>query len=94
MVNTVLKKTLTILMLPGHSSPEEGELSSSGGSSNLSSDEFDESELRKEFDDGYDSELVGDEEDRRNLENMTEKEREQELYNRYSSSTISVYYVC
>jgi len=47
-----------------------------------SESEFDEEALRKEFDDGYDSELVGDEDDRRRLENMTEKEREQELYNR------------
>lgn len=64
-------------------SHEEGEISSSGGdSSGASSTEFDEQELRKQFDDGYDHELVGDDEDRRRLENMTEKEREQELYNR------------
>ena len=47
-----------------------------------SESDFDEDALRKEFDDGYDAELVGDEEDRIRLENMTEKEREQELYNR------------
>nr|CAB3265817.1 RNA polymerase-associated protein RTF1 homolog [Phallusia mammillata] len=70
------------------SSPEDGEISSSEGSEAGSDDDFsgdsdfDEDSLRKEFDDGYDSELVGDEEDRRKLENMTEKEREQELYNR------------
>ncbi|XP_039265934.2 RNA polymerase-associated protein RTF1 homolog [Styela clava] len=64
-------------------SPEEGEISSSGAeSSGGSSGEFDEEELRKQFDDGYDEELVGDDDDRRALENMTEKEREQELYNR------------
>lgn len=44
--------------------------------------ELDEEELRKEFDDGYDAKLVGDEEDQKRLEGMTEKEREQELYNR------------
>ena len=65
-----------------------GELSSSGQSAADSDDflgsesEFDEEALRREFDDGYDTELVGDEEDRMRLENMTEKEREQELYNR------------
>ena len=65
-----------------------GELSSSSDSAKneaTGSDEdseFDEEELRKEFDDGYDAELVGDDEDRQRLQNMTEKEREQELYNR------------
>ncbi|XP_076824456.1 RNA polymerase-associated protein RTF1 homolog [Clavelina lepadiformis] len=68
------------------SSHEDGELSSSGESKaddgSASDYEFDEEALRKGFDDGYDSELVGDETDRRRLENMTEKEREQEIYNR------------
>lgn len=36
----------------------------------------------KEFDDGYDENLMGDEEDRKKLAQMTEKEREQELFNR------------
>jgi RNA polymerase-associated protein RTF1 len=36
----------------------------------------------KEFDDGYDENLMGDEEDKRKLAQMTEKEREQELFNR------------
>lgn len=36
----------------------------------------------KEFSDGYDENLMGDEEDRRKLAQMTEKEREQELFNR------------
>lgn len=36
----------------------------------------------KEFSDGYDENLMGDEEDRRKLALMTEKEREQELFNR------------
>ncbi len=34
------------------------------------------------FDDGYDENLMGDEEDRIRLEAMTEKEREQEIFNR------------
>uniref|UniRef100_A0A4W3GVS4 RNA polymerase-associated protein RTF1 homolog n=1 Tax=Callorhinchus milii TaxID=7868 RepID=A0A4W3GVS4_CALMI len=36
----------------------------------------------EEFHDGYADDLMGDEEDRTRLEQMTEKEREQELYNR------------
>ncbi|CAK8677400.1 unnamed protein product [Clavelina lepadiformis] len=43
---------------------------------------LEEEALRKKFDDGYDSDLVGDEMDRRRLANMTEKERELEFYNR------------
>ena len=35
-----------------------------------------------EFHDGLDEHLIGDDEDRERLEEMTEKEREQELYNR------------
>lgn len=34
------------------------------------------------FNDGYDSDLIGDEEDRRKLDAMTEKEREEEIYRR------------
>lgn len=40
------------------------------------------SESDDKFFDGYDEDLIGDEEDRKRLEQMTEKEREQELYNR------------
>ncbi len=47
-------------------------LSSSGAESTVSS----------VFNDGYDSELLGDEEDRARLDEMTEKEREQEIYRR------------
>jgi len=36
----------------------------------------------EEFDDGLDENLIGDDEDRKRLEQMTEKEREQELFNR------------
>merc|ERR1712241_832835 len=35
-----------------------------------------------EFDDGLDDELMGDEEDRRKLEEMNEKEREEEIFKR------------
>ena len=34
------------------------------------------------FDDGFDENLIGDEEDKKRLEQMTEKEREQEIFNR------------
>lgn len=57
---------------PFDSEPEEGEVSDSGGDS--SGDE--------EFNDGYDENLMGDEEDQARLAQMTEKEREQELFNR------------
>ena len=36
----------------------------------------------EEFDDGLDENLIGDEEDKERLEQMTEKEREQEIFNR------------
>lgn len=50
-----------------------GEVSDSGSGS-----ESDE----EKFYDGYDENLIGDAEDRERLEQMTEKEREQELFNR------------
>lgn len=56
------------------SEPEEGEISDSGSS--------DSDDLDEEFDDGLDENMIGDEEDRARLEQMTEKEREQEIYNR------------
>ena len=37
---------------------------------------------RDEFDDGLDSDLVGDDDDREALEDMTEKQREEELFRR------------
>lgn len=42
----------------------------------------DSSDSQEEFNDGYDENLMGDEEDRRRLEQMTEKEREQEIFKR------------
>merc|ERR1712029_85706 len=58
------------------SEPEEGEVSSSGSSGSSDVD------LGEEFDDGLDENMIGDEDDRARLEQMTEKEREQEIYNR------------
>ncbi|XP_076441591.1 RNA polymerase-associated protein RTF1 homolog [Babylonia areolata] len=55
------------------SEPEEGEVSDSGSDGN---------ESEEKFYDGYDDNLIGDEEDKVRLEQMTEKEREQELFNR------------
>lgn len=51
-----------------------GEVSDSG------SDDSDSDEDK--FHDGYDENLIGDDEDKKRLEAMTEKEREQELFNR------------
>ena len=47
----------------------------------MSEGELSEGEIL-DFDDGLDDNLVGDEADRRKLALMTEKEREQELFNR------------
>ncbi|KAF7658644.1 hypothetical protein LDENG_00009830 [Lucifuga dentata] len=63
------------------SAPEEGEVSDSESNSSSSSSDSDSSE-DEVFKDGYDDDLMGDEEDRARLEQMTEKEREQELFNR------------
>lgn len=58
------------------SEPEEGEVSDSG------SDSDDSVSSQEEFNDGYDENLMGDEEDQARLAQMTEKEREQEIYKR------------
>uniref|UniRef100_A0A3P9Q1Y6 RNA polymerase-associated protein RTF1 homolog n=1 Tax=Poecilia reticulata TaxID=8081 RepID=A0A3P9Q1Y6_POERE len=63
------------------SAPEEGEVSDSESNSSSSSSDSDSSE-DEVFKDGYDDDLMGDAEDRARLEQMTEKEREQELFNR------------
>ncbi|XP_051942920.1 RNA polymerase-associated protein RTF1 homolog [Hippocampus zosterae] len=63
------------------SAPEEGEVSDSDSNSSSSSSDSDSSE-DDVFRDGYDDDLMGDAEDRARLEQMTEKEREQELFNR------------
>ncbi|KAH6941808.1 hypothetical protein HPB50_023614 [Hyalomma asiaticum] len=70
------------------SEPEEGEVSDSGGGSSApaggsgSEDDDDDDPEEEEFNDGYDENLMGDEEDQARLAQMTEKEREQELFNR------------
>nr|XP_014354064.1 PREDICTED: RNA polymerase-associated protein RTF1 homolog [Latimeria chalumnae] len=64
------------------SAPEEGEVSDSESNSSSSSSDSDSSSEDEEFYDGYDEDLMGDAEDRARLEQMTEKEREQELFNR------------
>lgn len=63
-----------------NSEPEEGEVNESGSGNESDSDAG--SDKSEEFNDGYDENLMGDDEDRRRLEQMTEKEREQELFNR------------
>lgn len=42
----------------------------------------DSSDSEEEFNDGYDDELMGDDEDRERLAQMTEKERETEIFKR------------
>lgn len=71
------------------SEPEEGEVSDSGGGSSAPAggsgsddDDDDDDPEEEEFNDGYDENLLGDEEDQARLAQMTEKEREQELFNR------------
>lgn len=62
------------------SSEESGETSSGESSSSSSSSSEDEED--EQYHDGWDDNLMGDEADRERLEKMTEKEREQELFNR------------
>ena len=52
-----------------------------GGGAAGSSSDYSSSDS-EEFNDGYDENLMGDEDDRAHLAAMTEKEREEELYNR------------
>ncbi|XP_021937491.1 RNA polymerase-associated protein RTF1 homolog isoform X2 [Zootermopsis nevadensis] len=59
------------------SEPEEGEVSDTDGSDSDSS-----ALSQEEFNDGYDENLMGDEEDQARLAQMTEKEREQEIFKR------------
>lgn len=42
----------------------------------------DSSSSEEEFNDGYDDQLMGDEEDRARLASLTEKERETEIFKR------------
>lgn len=61
------------------SEPEEGEVSDSDSDSDLS---------QEEFNDGYDENLMGDEEDQKRLSAMTEKEREQEIFKRIEAREV------
>ncbi|XP_012277263.1 RNA polymerase-associated protein Rtf1 [Orussus abietinus] len=63
-----------------YSEPEEGEVSDSDASVSDSSQE--------EFNDGYDDKLMGDAEDQARLAQMTEKEREQEIFKRIEQREI------
>jgi RNA polymerase-associated protein RTF1 len=47
----------------------------------MSEDDSDDNML-EEFNDGLDENLTRDDEDRKNLQQMTEREREEELFNR------------
>ncbi|XP_039280152.1 RNA polymerase-associated protein RTF1 homolog [Nilaparvata lugens] len=62
------------------SEPEEGEVSDSDDSGD--SDSSSDVSSQEEFNDGYDENLMGDEDDQRRLAQMTEKEREQEIFKR------------
>ena len=61
-------------MWPGEASDSSSDSGSNSGDDSDSANDV--------FDDGLDDNLIGDENDRAMLENMTEKEREQELFNR------------
>lgn len=56
--------------------------SSSSADSNSSESESSSSSESLKFDDGWDDHLIGDDEDRKRLELMTEAEREREMFNR------------
>lgn len=69
------------LLPPNGQGTGVSQLTSSSESSSSGSESSSSSESIK-FDDGLDDELVGGEEDRVKLAQMTEAEREQEMYNR------------
>lgn len=62
---------------------------SSSGSSD-SEEEDSGSEESLQFDDGLGEDLVGDEEDMRKLNDMTEAERELELFKRYHPNALTI----
>ncbi|KXJ77757.1 hypothetical protein RP20_CCG006686 [Aedes albopictus] len=71
----------------GESEPEEGQVSSEEESGSGSGDDSDDesgssSSSDSEFNDGYDDEMMGDEEDRARLNALSEKERETEIFKR------------
>ncbi|KAI8037599.1 RNA polymerase-associated protein Rtf1 [Drosophila gunungcola] len=75
---------------------EEGEVSdsdsdkskSNSSSSGSDSSSSSSSSSDSEFDDGFDDDLMGDEEDRRRLNGLSEKERETEIYKRIEQREI------
>uniref|UniRef100_UPI00358F3544 RNA polymerase-associated protein RTF1 homolog n=1 Tax=Myxine glutinosa TaxID=7769 RepID=UPI00358F3544 len=67
---------------PDASEPEEGEVSDSQSSSSSDGGSSSSMDEDAQFHDGYGDDLMGDAEDRARLEKMSEKEREQELFNR------------
>ncbi|XP_014253424.1 RNA polymerase-associated protein RTF1 homolog [Cimex lectularius] len=71
-----------------HSEPEEGEVSESGSNASGDDDEDSSDSSQDEFNDGYDENLMGDEEDKARLAKMTEKEREQEIFKRVEQREI------
>ncbi|XP_022107008.1 RNA polymerase-associated protein RTF1 homolog [Acanthaster planci] len=72
------------------SSLEEGEVSDSDSSDSLSpSGDSDLSDDEPQFKDGYDENLMGDEEDKARLAQMTEMEREQEIFNRLEKREVA-----
>ncbi len=56
--------------------------SDDGARKSGSSGSYSSSESEEEFNDGYDENLMGDDNDQARLASMTEKEREEELFNR------------
>ncbi|KAH8269490.1 hypothetical protein KR018_004345 [Drosophila ironensis] len=68
------------------SDSDKSKSSSSGSGSDSSSSSSSSSD--SEFDDGYDDDLMGDEEDRRRLNGLSEKERETEIYKRIEQREI------
>ncbi|XP_071795866.1 RNA polymerase-associated protein RTF1 homolog [Asterias amurensis] len=72
------------------SSLEEGEVSDSDSSESLSaSGVSDISDDEPQFKDGYDENLMGDDEDKARLAQMTEMEREQEIFNRLEKREVA-----
>lgn len=53
-----------------------------GEVSDSAESDSDTSDSQEEFNDGYDENLMGDDEDQKRLAQMTEKEREQEIFKR------------
>ncbi|XP_003744270.1 RNA polymerase-associated protein RTF1 homolog [Galendromus occidentalis] len=74
------KKVLSKKASPKDNSDKNSDYESEEGE--ITDDSVGGSDVSEEFNDGYDENLMGDEEDQARLAKMTEKEREQEIYNR------------